>query len=419
MSLTFIHTIRAGIPAVLCLLMFASPVAAKSRWYKYENPYFVAYSNAPEKKALAMLDNLERFRVAFEQVSSIEVPESAPQVTVLIVRSRGEYSKLISIRNSDGFMTSADGRKFIVVPASGDMAWRNETIQHELTHVWLRYNAFDYPPWYDEGFSELMSATHFINDNQSFTVGQYTERVKRGGIRPLYEWNKLISEDFKPHAIRSASVGSSAYVQAWALAHYTFFGNGMENANKLGVYFNNIRQKMSYVDAFADAFGQSADELWQHELKEYVLHVPYFVKAFDMERLKLPFEQTPATRESYQPLLDYFATKALAGNEFKYQRKPLANIEGPWGKHAIKGSCDRPIELRIDDKHKTLELRDEVSTQQFRYTPEKHGTVLLTEISDNTRETTIKMIRRTRDLLCLQPEDHEGAGCTEVLVRCN
>ncbi|HHQ14376.1 MAG TPA: hypothetical protein ENK16_05070, partial [Chromatiales bacterium] len=170
MSLTFIHTIRAGIPAVLCLLMFASPVAAKSRWYKYENPYFVAYSNAPEKKALAMLDNLERFRVAFEQVSSIEVPESAPQVTVLIVRSSSEFAKLRPIKNAAGFMTSINDQRFIVVPASGDPAWRGESIRHELAHVWLRYHSFKYPSWYEEGFAELMSATQFINDNQSFTV---------------------------------------------------------------------------------------------------------------------------------------------------------------------------------------------------------------------------------------------------------
>ncbi len=70
------------------LLIVPACYAAERDWFKYENAYFEAYSDAREKKVRELLDDLENFRAAVLQVGNFKVPDGAPKTEVMIFLSK-------------------------------------------------------------------------------------------------------------------------------------------------------------------------------------------------------------------------------------------------------------------------------------------------------------------------------------------
>ena len=52
--------------------------AREKPWLRINNDHFVALTDAKEKKALKILEELERFRVAAQQFVDISVPDGEP-----------------------------------------------------------------------------------------------------------------------------------------------------------------------------------------------------------------------------------------------------------------------------------------------------------------------------------------------------
>ena len=157
---------RSWLPflTVLVLLADSRAAATDANWLRYENPHFIAYSNAPEKKVAPLLSDLETFRAAFLQVGNISVPPDAPKVTVLIPASMQEFQKLAQNKLVVGFATGNSKRPLIVMPAQGEKDLTRTTIRHEYGHVLLHYKDFAYPAWFEEVFSELVSSTKNLNN---------------------------------------------------------------------------------------------------------------------------------------------------------------------------------------------------------------------------------------------------------------
>jgi len=411
----------------ILIIPYPSSVFAKeASWQKYENGHFVAYSNASEKKARDLLQDLERFRGAVLQVSNIAIPESAPKTIVLITRSEKEFSKLKPSRNTAGFSSFLEDRTVIVMPASGSTARAKTVIRHEFCHALLRYSNFDYPIWYEEGFAEMASATEFKNKGRNFTLGAATGRAIVNGPL-LYDWDDLVSDDFAPHAIKDIRKSSSAYVQAWMLAHYTTIGGDGKNAYKLQSYFNLLKQGQSSTAAFQQVFNASADELWNRELKSYIKHYPYYIIAFKPNVLDLEFQQTPAADSEYQPIVDFFRMRSTAHYDPKTLSDPLKSLPGSWGYLALGGSCENPGNISVDTESKTITVdqshRDAKGhwvPATFTYIAAGDG-VLLLKPTDGVNIDSVsssRMDMRSDDLLCIRSSDSSSLGCRAIMKRC-
>ena len=166
----------------LSTLLFCVPGRAGDQpWSRYENQHFVAFSNAPAKRALGLLEDLESFRGAFLQVGNVEIPADAPKTKVLILANKKEFQKLVSNKLQAGFAAS-DGRSTVIVmPGDGAKGWARTVIRHEYGHALLRFKKFDYPAWYAEGFAELVSSTDVVNKGRSFTI---VSTMRRRGENP-------------------------------------------------------------------------------------------------------------------------------------------------------------------------------------------------------------------------------------------
>jgi hypothetical protein len=299
----------------MALLVSAIPVpAAQDPWFKYENSHFVAYSDAAESKVMALMDNLERFRGAVLQISHIKIPPSAPKTLVVITRDRSTFSRLTPNRNTAGFAISDGTKTLIVLPAFGSTSWTHSVIRHEYGHALLRFMEFSYPTWYEEGFAEMVSATEFKNSGQEFTLGHAPERAMHPG-NLSYNWDTLVSDDFKPHTIESRQQASSAYFQAWLLTHYTTLGDNGKNAQKLQLYFTFLKNGQTSESAFQHAFGKSASELWKSELKSYTKRIPNYVMRFNPGMLDTNFTRTAALATEIEPIIKSLETSAMESNQ--------------------------------------------------------------------------------------------------------
>ena len=104
-------------------------------------------------KARALLGELENFRAAFLQVGSIKTPADAPKAIVLITATKKAFQSVVRNPLVAGFATSDGQTPVMVMSAQGDTEFAQEIIRHEYSHTLLRYNGYDYPTWYNEGFA--------------------------------------------------------------------------------------------------------------------------------------------------------------------------------------------------------------------------------------------------------------------------
>lgn len=283
--------------------------AKDADWHRYENSYFIAYSDASEKKTRSILEGLEKFRVAASQAANVRVPESASKTEVLIFRSRDDYNAVSPGKNTAAFALNALGQFRIVMRASGQKETDLETVRHEYTHVLLGYLSFRYPKWYDEGFAELVSTIRFIKKDTQFVMGEPPSDIvySRGDG---FDWNRLVADGWNNESIHRRKA-HDAYVQSWLLTHYSMIGNEFANYEKFLRYLRAWASGEPPLSAFEQAFGMDADSLWKNELKSYSKRVVALVYDFDSDELDLNFTRTVADSDHVNSVIDEIGANVI------------------------------------------------------------------------------------------------------------
>lgn len=426
--------IRSVLVRFLCLACLTAlpgePPEAKGKpWIRYENSYFIAFSNAPEKRSIELLQELETFRAAFMQVGNVEVPADAPKTVVLITATQREFREMTWNKNIGGFALN-DGRStLIVMPGAGSTKDSKTLIRHEYGHALLRYKKFSYPSWYEEGFAELVSSTELRNKGQSFTLGHPTDRARYQGI-PRYDWETLISDEFEPHAITDLRDGSSAYAQAWLLAHWVTFSNDGRNARQLQDYFDKIKEGYASSVAFEESFGIAPAALWEEVLKPYTRELPTYTVSFRPGSIDTKFSRAPVEEADVKPTLDYLRYQAMAMGNPKPPRDPLAHLSGSWDYITPAGHCENPTQFSLAENRRSLVIRrpayvpDGESTVETYEVEERGKGALLLTASDGTlldgpsEPVVIHLEMRAEDFFCWRHSDWSGVRCGLMISKC-
>ncbi len=419
-------------PAVLVLIGLISvlvslPVRAGDEpWVRYENQHFVGFSNAPEKKVLGLLEELETFRGAFLQVSTIVIPADAPKTQILIPASKKEFLALTGNKIFAGFAYHDGKRTLILMSAEGGRSETQALIRHEYAHALLRYRKFDYPRWYEEGFAELMSSTDLVNKGQSFTLGKPPDRAKQNG-RPLYDWDQLVSDEFNPHTMTNRNVVSSAYAQAWLLAHYATLGNGQKNAPLLQNYFGRLQDGEAQGMAFQESFGVSASQLWDTQLKAYASKIPVYTLPYKPGVVDLAFAASPGAGAELDGIFKYLKAGLAFDDKTSPPQDVLASLPGRWAWIRIGMACEEYVQIALDPATKSITLTSPPSagsknpnSETFRYELAADGTVQLktAEPADDDDGDAYSFKHHTTDLLCMGDGSVAATECTRRLYRC-
>lgn len=265
---------------VLSTLALAAPAAAKDYdWYKYENDYFEAYSDASERSVTRLLEELENFRAAVVQLLAIEIRPGTRKTRLIVFRSRNEFRELAGNKRIAAFMTGVDGVPHMVMPNGNNRNVARHLVRHEYTHVVLGYSEHRFPLWYHEGFAEFMSGTNFTEKGTKFSVGDTIARRQVG--RLLVPWEELLDDNFNVHAISNADKASNAYYQAWMLVHYLTIGDRFEHYPKLSRYLGRVSAGEESLSAIRAEFDMEPDELGRLALREYGRRMPYYEMEFE------------------------------------------------------------------------------------------------------------------------------------------
>ncbi|MBL8201639.1 MAG: hypothetical protein JNK40_11745 [Chromatiales bacterium] len=412
---------RLGFAALL--LLTSATCMADDPWVRYENRHFVAYSDAPERKARALLAELETFRAAFLQVGSITTPADAPKAIVLVTATKKKFQSVAGNPLIAGFATSDGQTPLMVMPAQGDAEVAQETIRHEYGHTLLRYKGYDYPAWYQEGFAELVAAMELVDEGRSFRLGRAPLRLKGGGP-PVFDWRVLLSDGFNPHELKDPRSGSSAYSQAWLLAHYATLGDNLKNTAKLQAYFDRLRADEPSEAAFEAAFGVEIDSLWTATLMPYMKRMPYYTIPFRPSDLDPEFVATTPAAGEVPDLFRWLGIRGLVDGAPR-ESYPPPTLAGRWAPARIGMACRDPLEIGLATGNDRFHLAfpgdaagGGPEVRDYRYEARDDGLLRLEYADEPVEELTLHIRRPGPDLICLGQSPAAALLCGAVFFRC-
>lgn len=129
-------------------------------------------------------------------------------------------------------------------------------IYHEYVHSLLHINLHWLPLWLDEGLAELYGYT-FI-DKEKMYIGSPPDMAR---VRLLVSHPPIPLEEFikSPLMTSDAEKTQLAYMQAWALTHFLWFGDGMDSGQRLKHFFQELQDGTDQKKAFEQTIGSFAD----------------------------------------------------------------------------------------------------------------------------------------------------------------
>jgi len=265
--------------AVAATLCPGSAGARERPWLVLENPYFRVWTDAPEKRALELADELDRYRLAVQRVTNLKVPPEAPRTRVLILgRGFEEFTAERGVRAYAvrlALAGDAEPRMLIVMPARVRDLDDLQAARHEYVHVLTSHGLLKYPWWYNEGIAEVVS--HVDVDGAMIKLGLPAKR-RLDAYRTASGWaasrwlsfDRIVAGDFE----ENRQVYSDPYLQAWFLVHYLTFGTRefLPQLERCLIYSDG---GMPPLQAFELAFGMSPETLWDdHISKSYEARIP-------------------------------------------------------------------------------------------------------------------------------------------------
>jgi len=130
------------------------------------------------------------------------------------------------------------------------------SIYHEYVHSLLHINFHWLPAWLDEGLAEFYGYTSFQKDKMY--IGS---PPNLGTARFLVSEQPIPLDKFVSSPVMTSNPEQShlAYVQAWALTHYLWFGEGMESGQKLSRLLQALQDGAKSQKAFEETIGSFAD----------------------------------------------------------------------------------------------------------------------------------------------------------------
>ena len=332
-----------------CSLMWITSLSADAQhWTRYENDYFVAYSNADVDQAERILEALEQFRAAAFQIPSFVIPGGRPKTQVILPATREEFLTFTFYESVAAFSTMLAGQPTIVLPANEPDLDIHAVVGHEFAHTLLFNDYFTYPSWYAEGFSEIASSVAIDPKKNTLVIGARKD-LRKKAESPALDWNSLIDESFNAHALGDINLTASAYAQDWLLVHYLTLNESRDFASELNQFFANINNGLPGRVAFMDAFGKSAAEFGNDDLPGYLSKMSNRRFSFDPSLLNLDFNTTIDVNDEIQPVLKFMRDNADIRRSGNTLATPRDHLPGQWDWLRLEEQCSDPMTFRLRD----------------------------------------------------------------------
>ncbi|HEU4428279.1 MAG TPA: hypothetical protein VFT98_05965, partial [Myxococcota bacterium] len=242
--------------SIVALAWLATPASGKDLWERdwieVRTEHFTVASALDEDDTVRLASELESFRLAVRRLLSARVEERVPTRVFLVP----PHTKALGLtRGQIGWFRPEMRQNVAVVSKGGQGLSLSVVLFHEYAHfIAHNQNSTAYPPWFDEGFAEVLASMRFARGHA--LVGDLVRNR-----REWLQWNPWMSYS-KILAVRDLSKLSSDetamfYAQSWALAHYVLLGPHRDQfRGRMRAYLDAVEAGSGDDDAFAAAFGE-------------------------------------------------------------------------------------------------------------------------------------------------------------------
>jgi Protein of unknown function (DUF1570) len=267
---------------LLCLFVAAiAPARDKSEnWTEVRSPHFIVATNAGEKQGRRIADQFERMRSVFHHAfPQMQIDPGSP-IIVLAIKGEKTFRALEpesylakgQLKLGGLFLRAAD-KNYVLMRLDVEGEHPYEVIYHEYTHLVLAKASEWMPLWLNEGLAEFYQNTEIRE--KEVVVGEPSAQnimlLRRERMLPLAT---LFTVDHTSPYYHEENKGSIFYAESWALTHYLYLRDRLENKRRLDDYEDLLIQKVDLVTAATRAFGdlkqlQSALETYVQQERFY------------------------------------------------------------------------------------------------------------------------------------------------------
>jgi hypothetical protein len=237
----------------VCLaLLLLAPAAAKAEWRAAETRHFTFYSESGDRDLEKLAARLESYDKLMRMATGISDDAEPVKVRIYEVGDIGDVERALGLSDSGvaGFYHSNIFGPFAVTPRrtlDNDLHFTPALVLHHeyAHHFMLQYFPSIYPPWYVEGFAELIGSSKMLPDGK---MG-YGTPARHRGSEIAVNWVNVAELLLKPpHKLRYLDL----YAQGWALTHFLTFSK--ERSPQMRAYLTALRAGKPAEEA-AKAFG--------------------------------------------------------------------------------------------------------------------------------------------------------------------
>jgi len=250
----------------------------KQDWINIETGSFNLLTNAKEKKALEIVQELENFKYFLAGLLGYEQRDLPEKVPVVVAKNRSTFTSMGMPGNYAGIFSNDPSN---IVFASGDMfrasseggsSWGRSVVFHELVHLFLRNASMDIalPPWFNEGVAEYFGT--YIEKKDKVIIGSL--RLLENRFNSLMDvdgrFEKVDAESLFKISQSDLNVGegnsrrhkeftTKFYARAAAVVHYMYADP--DRMKQMYQYLYLLKKGLAVDEAFSRAYNMTYAEL--------------------------------------------------------------------------------------------------------------------------------------------------------------
>jgi tetratricopeptide (TPR) repeat protein len=271
---------------LLVLTALAAPAASPARdlpspkepWSELRTADFTIYSNAGERKAREIGEDLERLHDALAQLSPGLVLSSPVPTSIFVFKDAFSFQPYARSYNSKvvdkgGYFLGRQLGNYVAINAD-QHGQERELIYHEYIHYLLRNNVATLPLWLHEGLAEYYSTLE-VNQGEARLGLAPAQHVQWLRQHPLIPLATIFAVDEHSPEYNEWSRTGGFYAESWLLAHYLISAN--PERRREAAELLRLAQAGTPADRlFATAFGAGPAAL-EAELRPYVQKYSFYV----------------------------------------------------------------------------------------------------------------------------------------------
>ena len=209
--------------AIAGLLALFGASVAHAEWREAQTAHFIIRSDEAERSLIERAQQLEVLHWLMRTTTGADDSANGQRVRIYVVpttitlrRAMGETGP--SNTAAGFYRTGREGPIGVIARDQGALG--NTLLQHEYAHHFmLQYMRGHFPPWYVEGFAELVGSSTFDRPGE---VAFGRAPPHRQGSLWYGDWTPLATM-FAPRDPADRRAGNASYGQYWLVTHYLTF----------------------------------------------------------------------------------------------------------------------------------------------------------------------------------------------------